>query len=639
MCGIAGLAGFGEREESRRRVRQMLSTLTRRGPDGEGLEVWPSDGGTAAVLGHRRLAIFDLSDAGRQPMLSPDSSIGIVFNGAIYNFRELRVELEAQNYKFKSHTDTEVLIHGYDAWGLDRLLEKIRGMFAFALWDDRKRTLFLVRDRLGVKPLFYSAQNGQIAFASTARALRAGGFADQIDDLAIADYLEFGYVTDNRSIYRGVSKVAAATVVEWSAGEVRTRQYWQPPVPSSTQPSFAEAVEETERLFVRAVERRLFADVPVGSLLSGGVDSSLVCWAIAHLGGDVTAFTVGTPGDPADETADATDTAKRLGIRHQVLELSGDSEPNIDELVSAYGEPFACASALGMLRVSKAVRGSATVLLTGDGGDDVFLGYPEHRHLWLAQKLARSLPGFVANGWRGNREKFPQVGSLKRLSSFLNYSTGGLGAVACAHDGLPSYERYGILGERLAGVSVAQRSIEWSNQSGRNVLAEFLEYDRGNRFVGEYMTKVDGATMFHSLEARSPFLDQDLWEFAAGLSFETRLHGGKLKSVLRTLAHQKLGERVSRGRKRGFTIPVQRWLVGRWRNALTELLQTSILDREGWINSGAALDRLAAAAEEGRAPNQLWYIYVLESWLRHEQSFGAEAANEVFEHEGATVLG
>ena len=617
----------------------MLSTLTRRGPDGEGLEVWPSDGGTAAVLGHRRLAIFDLSDAGRQPMLSPDSSIGIVFNGAIYNFRELRVELEAQNYKFKSHTDTEVLIHGYDAWGLDRLLEKIRGMFAFALWDDRKRTLFLVRDRLGVKPLFYSAQNGQIAFASTARALRAGGFADQIDDLAIADYLEFGYVTDNRSIYRGVSKVAAATVVEWSAGEVKTLEYWQPPVPSSTQPSFAEAVEETERLFVRAVERRLFADVPVGSLLSGGVDSSLVCWAIAHLGGDVTAFTVGTPGDPADETADATDTAKRLGIRHQVLELSGDSEPNIDELVSAYGEPFACASALGMLRVSKAVRGSATVLLTGDGGDDVFLGYPEHRHLWLAQKLARSLPGFVANAWRGNRQKFPQVGSLKRLSSFLNYSTGGLGAVACAHDGLPSYERYGILGERLAGVSVAQRSIEWSNQSGRNVLAEFLEYDRGNRFVGEYMTKVDGATMFHSLEARSPFLDQDLWEFAAGLSFETRLHGGKLKSVLRTLAHQKLGERVSRGRKRGFTIPVQRWLVGRWRNALTELLQTSILDREGWINSGAALDRLAAAAEEGRAPNQLWYIYVLESWLRHEQSFGAEAANEVFEHEGATVLG
>jgi asparagine synthase (glutamine-hydrolysing) len=183
MCGIAGLAGFGDREGAQRRVRQMLSTLTRRGPDGEGLEVW--NGG--AVLGHRRLSIFDLSDAGRQPMLSPDSSVGIIFNGAIYNFRELRVELEAQGYSFQSHTDTEVLVHGYDAWGLDRLLGKIRGMYALALWDDRTRTLFLVRDRLGVKPLLYTVQNGQIAFASTARALRAGGFAGDKDDLAIAD--------------------------------------------------------------------------------------------------------------------------------------------------------------------------------------------------------------------------------------------------------------------------------------------------------------------------------------------------------------------------------------------------------------------------------------------------------------------
>ena len=557
-------------------------------------------------------------------MLSPDSSVGIVFNGAIYNFRELRLELEAQNYKFKSHTDTEVLIHGYDAWGLDRLLDKIRGMFAFALWDDRKRTLFLVRDRLGVKPLIYTAQNGHIAFASTARALRAGGFVDQIDDQAMAEYLEFGYVTDDRVIYRDAHKVAAATVVEWCEGRVQTREYWRPPVPSREQPSFAEAVEETERLFLRAVERRLFADVPVGSLLSGGIDSSLVCWAISELGGDVTAFTVGTPGDPADESADAAETARRLGVRHRVLELDGDTGSNIDELVSAYGEPFACSSALGMLRVSKAVRGSATVLLTGDGGDDVFLGYPEHRHLWLAQKVARSLPGFVANGWLGQRDKVPQTGTLKRLSSFMNYSTGGLGAVACAHDGLPSYERHGMLGERLAGACVSRRKIEWSSESGRNVLAEFLEYDRDNRFVGEYMTKVDGGTMFHSLEARSPFLDQDLWEFAAGLSFETRLHRGRLKAILRELARQKIGDRLARGRKRGFTIPVQRWLVGRWRNALTESLQTSLLDREGWINSRAVLERLRVATENNWAPNQLWYIFVLESWLRHEQTSAAE---------------
>lgn len=619
MCGIAGFAGFKDRDEAQRRVRQLLSTLTRRGPDGEGVEVW--DG---AVLGHRRLSIYDLSELGRQPMLSPDGAIGIVFNGAIYNFRELRVELEAQGYQFKSQTDTEVLVHGYNAWGLDKLLSKARGMFALALWDDRKQTLFLIRDRLGVKPLVYACRNGQIAFASTVRALRTAGFVDQIDDAALAEYLEFGYVTDQRSIYRGAHKVAAATIVEWSNGNLATREYWRPPPPATTQPTFNEAVAETERLFVQAVERRLFADVPVGSLLSGGVDSSLVCWAIKKLGGDVTAFTVGTPGDPWDETADATATAQRLGIRHQVLELSGDMEPNLDEMVSAYAEPFACASALGMLRVSKAVKGSATVLLTGDGGDDVFLGYPEHRHLLLAQKLARSLPGFVASGWRSNHERVPQVGSLKRISSFLNYSTGGLGAVACAHDGLPSYERHGMLGERLAGAAVSHRDIAWSGESGRNVLAEFLEYDRAGRFVGEYMTKVDGATMFHSLEARSPFLDQDLWEFAASLSFELRLKGGRLKAVLRELARQKLGEQVASGRKRGFSIPVQRWLVGRWQTALTESLRTSILDQQGWINSRAVLDRLQVAAEKGWAPNQLWYIFVLESWLRHEQNARTE---------------
>src|SRR5215216_446417 len=632
MCGIAGLAGATDRDGARWRVGQMLSTLARRGPDGEGLEIWDR-----AVLGHRRLAIFDLSDAGYQPMKSPDSSIGIVFNGAIYNFRELRVELESEGYRFQSHTDTEVLVHGYDAWGLEKLLDKTRGMFAFALWDDRRRTLFLVRDRLGVKPLVYACRNGQIAFASTIRALRASGFVDEIDDVAVAEYLEFGYVTDQRSIYRGAQKVAAASIVEWSGGKLQTREYWRPPAPSAKQPSFAEALEETERLFVRAVEKRLFADVPIGALLSGGVDSSLVCWAIEHLGGDVTAFTVGTPGDTADETADATETARRLGIRHQVLELTGATEPNIDELVSAYAEPFACASALGMLRVSKAVKGSATVLLTGDGGDDVFLGYPEHRHLFLAQKVARSLPGFAASAWRSNQEKFPRTGSLKRLSSFLNYSTGGLGAVAGAHDGLPSYTQHGMLGERLNGVCLSQREIEWSHDSGRNVLAEFLEYDRGGRFVGEYMTKVDGATMFHALEARSPFLDQDLWEFASSLSFELRLHGGRLKSLLRALAAQKLGERVSRGRKRGFTIPVNRWLVGRWQQPITELLQTSIADRQGWINSRAVLDRLTAAAYECWAPNQLWYIFVLESWLRHEQNLSVEA--DVSEPEGVAVLG
>ncbi len=606
---------MSHRPDAEESVGRMTAALARRGPDGVGLQSWET-----ATLGHRRLAIFDLSEAGSQPMLSHDKSLGVVFNGAIYNFLSLRAELESQGFRFHSRTDTEVLLHGYRAWGMPVLVSKLRGMFAFGLWDERERRLFLVRDRLGVKPLVYAARDGQIAFASTVRALRAGGFASEIDEAAVAEFLEFGYVTDSRAIYRGVRKVAAATIVEWSDGKLKTQEYWTPPIVSeAAAPSFNEAVEETERLFLQAVEKRLYADVPVGALLSGGVDSSLVCWAIRKLGGEVTAFTIGTPGDAWDETADARATAERLGINHRVLELSAADAPGVDDLASAYAEPFACASALGMLRVSRAVKSEATVLLTGDGGDDVFLGYPEHRHLWLAEKLARRLPSTAARGWLALRESLPRVGPLRRAASFADYATGGLGAVAAAHDGLPMYRQNGILGERLKDATVPQRAIKWSLDSGRQVLAEFLLHDRRGRFVGEYLTKVDGATMRYGLEARSPFLDQELWEFAATLPFDLRLRRGQLKAILRELARRKVGERVARGRKRGFSIPVQRWIAGRWRARVEEVLRDSLLEREGWIHSRPALAQLDKAARDGWAPKQLWYIFALESWLQHEQ--------------------
>ncbi|HEV2763634.1 MAG TPA: asparagine synthase (glutamine-hydrolyzing) [Pyrinomonadaceae bacterium] len=618
MCGIAGMVGFEGRREAAARVRRMTRALARRGPDGEGLEAW--DG---AALGHRRLAIFDLSDAGRQPMLSDDGRVGVVFNGAVYNFRSLRAELEARGCRFRSHTDTEVLVHGYREWGLDDLVARLRGMFAFGVWDDAAQRLFLVRDRLGVKPLVYAeTPDGRLAFASNVRALRAAGLVEDLDAAAVAEYLEYGYVPDGRSVYAGARKVPAASIVEWTRerGASEPRAYWQPPrAEDAGAPSFEEAVQETERLFLRAVEMRLQADVPVGALLSGGVDSSLVCWAIKELGGRITAYTVGTPGDPWDETADARATARSLGLEHRVLELSADDSPGVGELVEAYAEPFACASALGMLGVSRAVRREATVLLTGDGGDDCFLGYPEHKHLHLATRLARSTPSLAARAWLACRAGVPRTGPLKRAASFLDYASGGVGAVARAHDGLPFYERAGALGERLRGIGIPQREIPWSHASARRVLEEFLEYDRRGRFVGEYMTKVDGATMHHALEARAPFLDQELWEFAARLPFALRLRGGRLKAVLRELARRRVGERVAQGRKRGFGVPVGRWLAGRWRGAFEDLMRDALLAREGWINSEALLAESELAAARGLAPNQLWYVFVLESWLRRER--------------------
>ncbi|HEV7843286.1 MAG TPA: asparagine synthase (glutamine-hydrolyzing), partial [Pyrinomonadaceae bacterium] len=557
---------------------------------------------------------------------SPDGAVGVVFNGAIYNFQELRRELATRGFRFKSNTDTEVLVHGYREWGIDGLVRRLRGMFAFGLWDEPKRKLFLVRDRLGVKPLVYSMRGSEIAFASTVRALCSSRFAGEMDEAAVAEFLEFGYITDRRAIYKGVWKVPAATIVEWSDGKLSAREYWSPPgAKESNKVTFDEAVEQAEALFLRAVERRLQADVAVGALLSGGVDSSLVCWAIRKLGGEITAFTVGAPNDPLDETVDARETARSLGIRHRVLEISADDSPDITEMVAAYAEPFACASALGMLRVSRAVRHEATVLLTGDGGDDCFLGYPEHRHLWMAARMAQRLPRGSANLWSLLKKVFPQRGSLRRAASFMDYTTGGLGAVVSHHDGLPFYERHGISGERLRDVHLEQRGMQWSFESARNVLAEFLEYDRHGRFVAEYMTKVDGGTMQHALEARSPFLDQELWEYAAALPFDIRLHRGQLKAVLREIARRRVGERVASGAKRGFGVPVGRWIAGRWRAQVEETLRESILGREGWIRTEKVLEQLKNLQPTACAPNQLWYLYVLENWLRYERSLRVEA--------------
>ncbi|MBA2620610.1 MAG: asparagine synthase (glutamine-hydrolyzing) [Acidobacteria bacterium] len=617
MCGIAGIIGSESQDAGREKVSRMLEILKHRGPNDAGIEIWDS-----AVLGHRRLSIFDLSAAGHQPMLSPERDIGIVFNGAIYNFRALRAELEEKGCRFRSQTDTEILIYGYREWGFDRLVAKMQGMFAIGLWDERRKTLFLVRDRLGVKPLaFAAADDGEIAFASTVRALKAAGCGGDLDADGVAEYLEFGFLTDDRAIYKNIEKVAAGEIVEWRDGKIEKRNYWNlPPVAPENKISFDEAIEETERLFLLAVEKRLQADVPIGALLSGGIDSSLVCWAIGKLGGDVTAFTVGTPNDAFDETNVAAQTAKLLDIKHKVLELSSEKQPNIGELVKAYAEPFACASALGMLEISGEVKKSATVLLTGDGGDDVFLGYPEHRHFFLSGKIACRAPDFAAGLWLKTRGNIPRIGTLKRAVSFFDYSMGGLGAVGSARDGLPVYRHNNLLGERLRNVSLPHREMKWTIESGRNLLSEFLAYDRRTRFVGEYLPKVDGGTMFHALEARSPFLDAELWEFAAKLPFALRLHKGKSKAVLREIVRRRIGERLASGKKQGFIIPVQKWLTAEWRKPFTELLRDSLAEKEGWIDARAALKLLEKSVEKNWAPRQLWFIFVLESWLRFEKN-------------------
>ena len=610
MCGIAGHIDLRAPAGSSPCVPAMLASLVRRGPDSEGLAHWPG-----ATLGHRRLAILDLSPAGHQPMLSEDGQIGLVFNGCIYNFLELRAELEELGHRFRSRCDTEVLLRGYQEWGIDNLVPRLRGMFAFAIWDHPRRVLTLVRDRLGVKPLVYSARNGEIAFASTVAALRAAGFGGEIDPLAALELLEYEFITDARSIYQGIAKLPPATILEWRNGQISQRQYWTLPEMDESSPiSFEEAVEETERLLVESVRLRLISDVPIGVLLSGGIDSTLVCWAMRQLNANIKAFTVRAPDDPSDESAQAAHTARTLGIEHEIVDMP-QADFSLDGFVDAYGEPFACQSAQAMLWVSEAVKRRATVLLTGDGGDDVFLGYPDFRNVWLAERLARQLPDAAPALWSKVRGLIPGHGPARQFRSYLDYATGGLGAYGRAHDGMPYFERWSLLGERLNGLGLAQRQIPPSLQSARRLLSDVFAYHRQMHFLSEFMPKVDGGTMYYSVEARAPFLDHKIWEFAAALPPRVRFHGGRLKAVLREIVRRHVGPDVAFRKKQGFTVPVERWLAGRWSGLLDRLREGSLLEKDGWVRPGALEAPLREALKKQWIPQQLWHLLVLEHWL------------------------
>jgi len=617
MCGIAGVISFRrDPKELEDAVRVMTAVLARRGPDGEGVEIW-AESAPRAALGHRRLAIIDLSAGGHQPMLSDDRSIAVVFNGCIYNFQEIRHELEGRGRRFWSHSDTEVLLRGYQEWGVDALLPKLRGMFAFGVWDAAQGRLWLVRDRLGVKPLYYAAVDGEIAFASTQNAVAAAGFCDGVDPQAVLEFLHYGFVSEDRSIRQGIRKVHPGTVVEWRNGSDYSRRYWSmPDVDTHSRVRFEDAVDAAEELILEATRLRLYADVPIGVLLSSGIDSTLVCWAMAKLNVNVRSFTVSTPGDPADESADAERIAQGLGIPHQIVPLAREATPDLDMLVDAYGEPFAASSALGVLRVSQAVKPFATVLLTGDGGDDVFLGYPFHKSFWVTERFARLLPSAATALWRPVHY---QVGARRspwrRARNFLDFVTGGIGAVTRLENGLPYLETHRMLGPRLDGRTLPERDAPLSVSAARHLLQDVLRHEQRTRFVGEFMTKVDGGTMYSALEARSPFLDHRLWEFAARLPYETRLYKGRLKAILREIVRRRIGADVAFREKRGFNVPVGRWLASHWSAALEDMTTYPVLERQGWIRAGTLQPMIRQALATRTAPLALWHAVVLNHWL------------------------
>jgi len=323
---------------------------------------------------------------------------------------------------------------------------------------------------------------------------------------------------------------------------------------------------------------------------------------------------VSAPDDPSDESEAAAETARRLGIPHEIVAMPR-AEFSLDDLTDAYSEPFSCSSAQATLWVSQAVKSVATVLLTGDGGDDVFLGYPFFRTAWAGQRMARRMPSGVAALWRLSGWLVPRRGALKRAGNFLDYVTGGLGPHIRAHNGLPYFDKRSILGERLAGKQIDLRQIPASIAAGRRLLSDVFAYHRKVHFTSEFMVKVDGATMYYALEARAPFLDQKIWEFAAALPPEIHLRGGMLKAVLREIARRHLGPEVAFRKKQGFTVPAERWYAGRWSGMLERLRGDTLLESQGWVRPSSLGAPIRAALQARWVPPQLVNLLVLEHWL------------------------
>ena len=628
MCGIAGKLWWdGERPADRATVEAMTAALSHRGPDDRGL--W-SEGPVA--LGHRRLSIVDLSERGRQPMASPDGRLQLVANGEIYNHLALRRELTARGHVFTSDCDVEVVLALYrEHWEAEgpHFVDRLDGMFAFALWDRDARRLVLARDRVGQKPLVYARGPWGVSFASELGALGRDPDLDRRpDDQALADYLAFRCIPHPSCAWRGAAKLPPATVLVAEGGELRATRYWRvaPGPDVSTHLDYEEAVEEVDRLLGEAVERRLMADVPLGALLSGGLDSAAV---VAHMarrvGGRLRTYTIGFEEQAWDETPRARRVARLFGTEHHEQLVRPDALAVLDMLVAHHGEPFADSSSIPTSLVSAMAGADLKVVLTGDGGDESFAGYDRHRALLLAARLDRpwGRPVRAAVGLAARLAEQLPAGGHRSVSTRLRRFEAALAATPRRRNHLwrlaSSPETLSALLTPDARERLGRPTPYGPQLPGPLPLNEALVLDLERYLPDDVLVKVDVASMAHGLEARAPFLDRQLVEFAAGLpaAFKRDRRGGK--RVLRDALRRHLPPDVLDGPKRGFGLPLDRWFRGPLGDHARDVL-LSRRCRERGLFEPAAVEALLDGHRDGTlaAHEPLYTLLVLERWFRQE---------------------
>lgn len=624
MCGIAGFAGWSEDVGT---LRAMREALVHRGPDSSGELVTPE-----ASFGVRRLRIIDLV-TGDQPIANEDGSVHTVFNGEIYNYRELRAELICRGHRFSTASDTEVLVHGYEEFGAT-LPTRLEGMFAFAIWDARSRLLLLARDRLGKKPLLYSSlPGGGIAFASEFRGLLAHPAVDRKIDLGAIDlYLSFGYVPAPATAFRSIRKLPPAHTLTWHAGKIELKRYWRLPRFGSLQISEREAADELLARLRSAVRARLIADVPIGAFLSGGLDSSTVVALMAEHT-TVRTFSVGFSERAYDELEHARRIASRYATEHQEFVVRPDATLVSALLATHFGEPFADSSAVPTYYLAKVTREHVTVALTGDGGDDILGGYDRHLAMRLAEvpPLPRPVRGAL---YRIAAKVVPTGPDLKdtrsRLRRFLDTAWQRPERRYLGWVGLFDADwKARLLAEDLVDGS-EDRALELVHarmcESGsRDPLDQALSVDLTQYLPDDLLVKADISSMANSLELRSPFLDRSVVEFAAALPAELKVRGLTRKHLLRQAVRDLVPAKNVQRPKMGFGVPLGAWFRGPLREVTADLILAS--STTGPYFRRAAVEELVAEHLAGRRDHgqRLWALLMLELW--HRQVLGARAVD------------
>lgn len=600
----------------------MTAALRHRGPDDGGVEVVEG-----AVLGNRRLAIIDPSAQG-QPMASEDGRLWITFNGEIYNHRELRAGLETRGHDFRTRTDTEVLLHLFEERGWEALQE-LRGMFAFAIWDQRRRRLFAARDHFGQKPFHYAVLGDRLLFASEIKGILAHPDVRAEPELEAVDhYLTQRFVPPPLTMLRGVHRLAAGHRLEWSGGEPLVERWWQPDFLSTESRSDADWVAELESHVDRAVVRHLESDVPVGALLSGGLDSSAVVSAMARAAGpDFPTFCVGTEVATLDERAFARDVARHVGTRHRERRVGDEVLGSIPTLVRCLDEPSDPIAACTW-EAARLASEEVKVVLGGDGGDEVFGGFDRYAAFPLAERYA------LLPSWIRERVVAPVAGvlpgagaykSLGQRARWLNDLGGRRGGALYAR--MTSVFRFGpeekawaygaVLREGVSGESERHIARAFEEAQARDTLHRMLYADMVTRLPEHSLMLSDRLSMAHGLELRSPLLDVDLAEFCARMPGRLKVRGMTTKVALRAAFRDRLPPAILQRPKQGFMLPMGHWMQGASMDRVRDTLEAGPLVSRGWLAPGAA-GRLAGEHARGRADHhvRLWMLLNLDAWAR-----------------------